>query len=191
MQPTVDQSERITGRLAAGLRKLGWIVVTLAVVGWLVFLHYTLPRTSVVQLTVTDVVRMDRPVGDTAGPPTTRDVRFVNALAPDGDARVYRNEDTGWGWPPYFKFDSGTLASEADGIIRNSPDAWVLVSYYGWRIEMFSEFPNLLDVEIVEKDHSHIPWFTIMIVVVIHGALLWLVLSVRRRWRRRKPNPES
>ena len=84
------------------------------------------------------------------------------------------------------------MASEADGIIRNSPEAWVLVSYYGWRIEMFSEFPNLLDIDVVEKDYSHIPWLTITVVIVIHGALIWLVVSVRRLWRRRRtPKPEA
>ena len=31
-----------------------------------------------------------------------RDVRFIDAVRPGGRVFVYRNEDTGWVWPPYF-----------------------------------------------------------------------------------------
>ncbi len=32
------------------------------------------------------------------------------------EVMVYRNEDTGWGWPSYFKFDTANLQTEADDL---------------------------------------------------------------------------
>ena len=78
------------------------------------FLHYSLPSRDIVRIVGTDVVRTDVEGRDAQGNTITvsRDVRFINAKWPDGRDRVYRNEDTGWGWPPYFKFDTADLAAE-------------------------------------------------------------------------------
>ena len=43
----------------------------------------------------------------------TVDVRFIAAVRPNGKPFVYRNEDTGWIWPPYFKYDSSNLQAKA------------------------------------------------------------------------------
>ena len=101
------------------MTNLKWLVrivlfLALCFVG--AFLHYTLPSTSVVQVTRTDVKRMDE--GSDRHPSDgiairTRDVRFINTVTRGGSVRVYRNEDTGWGWPPYFKFDSADFTAKA------------------------------------------------------------------------------
>ena len=98
------------------------------------FLHYNLPRTDVVQFTGTDVKRMDRK--DPNSGSSTRDVRYLNAITRTGKIRVFRNEDTGWGWPPYFKFNSADLSAEAQSLMQNPGKPWARVRYYGWRIKM-------------------------------------------------------
>jgi hypothetical protein len=64
----------------------------------------------------------------------------------DGNTRVYRNEDTGFLWPPYFKFDSEDLQTEA----RTSPRVpttpqWVSITHYGWRMNVFSDLSECGD----------------------------------------------
>ena len=83
----------------------GWMLILFAV------LHYTLPQTDVVRIVNTDIRRMDFGANaifysSEATASGNVDVRFIEGVDPDGDAAVFRNEDTGLGWPFYFKFDS-------------------------------------------------------------------------------------
>ena len=68
--------------------------------------------------------------------------------------RVYRNEETDWGFPWYFKFDSGNLQAEAQSLVSSAEaPKWVLVTHYGWRIPMLSMFPNVVEL----KQHRSSP----------------------------------
>lgn len=153
------------------------------------FLHYSLPQRDVVRVVGTEVKREDETVtaadGDTEV--VTRDVRQINAFDADGSPRVYRNEDTGFGWPPYFKFDSATLQTEAADLVstRAEPE-WVAVRHYGWRSEWLSIYPNALGIRAVEgPDARLVPW-TAIVVLLIFAALaatlvrLWLNFKDRR-----------
>ncbi len=64
---------------------------------------------------------------------------------------VYRNEDTGWGWPPYFKFDTTNLQAEAADL-RSTAAApqWAIMTHYGWRNEFLSIFPNAIGIRAVD-----------------------------------------
>ena len=86
---------------AVQIAKYSLLAVLALAVG--LFLHYNLPRTDVVRITGTDVKRIDRKGEEQT--PRTRDVRYINTVTRSGKVRVFRNEDTGWGWPPYLKFD--------------------------------------------------------------------------------------
>jgi hypothetical protein len=113
---------------------------------------------------------------------TTRDIRFIDAVYEDGETvMVYRNEDTGWFWPPYFKWDSSTLQAEATNLRSTSTDPqWVVVTHYGWRIPLLSAFPNAVSVTPVDgPDVQLIPWVNI----VILSFLLFSVLFIRAMWR--------
>ena len=142
------------------------------------FLHYNLPRTDVVQLTGTDVKRMDRQ--DPQSGAKTRDVRYLNAVTQDDKVRVYRNEDTGWGWPPYFKFNSADLSAEAQNLIQKPEKPWVRVRFYGWRIKVFSLFPNAISLKVVDKDYTHIPWFNIVFLTLLGVGIFYVVRVLRR-----------
>lgn len=99
-----------------------------------------------------------------------------------GDVMVYRNEDTGWGWPPYFKFDTSNLQAEAADLRSTSADPqWVVIKHYGWRNEFLTIFPNAISVRPVDgPDVRIIPWINIIILTTL-AALIWAIYV---RWRR-------
>ena len=154
-------------------------ILAVTVVG---FLHYNLPRTDVVQITGTDVKRVDRK--DPSAGTRTRDVRYLSTVTRHGKVRVFRNEDTGWGWPPYFKFNSADLAGHAQLLIQNPEKPWVRVRYYGWRINVFTLFPNAVSLKIVGEDYTHIPIFNIVLIMLLIGAGVVLWLLIRRLMER-------
>jgi hypothetical protein len=173
------------------------IIFGLLIIVLVGFLHYTLPSRDIVQIVGTDVKRMD--VGQYAwfwaSPDAntntnyTRDVRFINAAWPNGDPRVYRNEDTNWSWPPYLKFDSGNINAEAQALAKSQETIWVAVSHYGWRIKLLSIFPNAYRIKQVEGPSAFlIPWFNIVFI----GALIsfiWIIIRAVRRFKNRHVDP--
>ena len=105
------------------MRAAKWVVtlLVLAVAG--TFLHYVLPKRAVVYVTSTenrivspDEVRGFRSLNETATGAegqALNDVFFINTTRRDGGPLVFRNEDTGFGFPFYLKFDSANLQAEA------------------------------------------------------------------------------
>ena len=146
------------------------------------FFHYNLPRTVVVQISGTDVKRIDKKNSSDKNQSNnntsakaarqTSDVRFINSMSRSGKTIVFRNEDTGWGWPPYLKFDSADLTAEAQAFAADQAKPWVLVKYYGWRIKVFSMFPNAVNLKVVDRDYSHFPLFNIVFFVLLITVVL-------------------
>ncbi len=178
--------------------KLAFWVIRLLLIGlFIAFLAYFLPSRDIVQIVGTDVKRMDvgkrpwawdKPDSGTKGEPT-RDVRFIYAKWPDGKPRVYRNEDTGWGFPPYFKFDSADLAAKAEGMASHEGDNWVAISHYGWRIPVFSIYPNAYKIKRVSGTNALlIPWFNIIFLslLALFLAYSWLAW---RNFRKKRIEP--
>jgi hypothetical protein len=170
------------------LKNIKIVVVVLLVVAVGLFLHRNLPRTAVVQITGTDIKRVDKSgekakeaQKDAQGSAAVRttDVRFINTVSRSGDVMVFRNEDTGWGWPPYFKFNSADVTARAQSFETAEAKPWVRVRYYGWRIRMFSMFPNAVSLKEVDKDYSHIPVFNIIVLSV----LVILAFFIKRKYK--------
>ena len=152
------------------------------------FLHYHLPRTAVVTIEGTDVKWMDRSGRlssrrDMKGG-VVRDVRFINTVTREKKVLVLRNEDTGWGWPPYFKFNSSDLVAQAQAFARTEPSPTVLVTFYGWRLQLFSLYPNVVRMRAVSPDYSHFPWFNIIFLLLLVGGLLFIRLKVKQLYER-------
>ena len=182
------------GHIAPYLRDMTYIAWTARIIVFLViagFLHYTLPQREIVRIVSTYEERQDfggwtsifwasAPSASAQGS-TSRDVLFIQSVKADGSTMVYRNEDTGWGWPPYFKFDTADLQTEAaDAISTREDPRWYAVRSYGWRSNLFSIFPNALSMRPVESpDVRLIPWFNIIFLTV---ATL-IVLTIWRLWR--------
>ena len=163
-----------------------WALIVLAVGFCVAFLHHYLPSHDIVRVVGTEVKRMDveSPGGDTpgAGAVASRDVRFIEAIWPGGAPRVYRNEDTDWNWPPYFKFDSSNLAAEA-GDLASTKEApvWVMVTHYGWRIPVLSMFPNAIQIRKADgPDEAIIPWFNIVALTILGAVTLGLYRRISR-----------
>lgn len=119
-----------------------------------------------------------------------RDVQFIQAVRPNGKSIVYRNEDTGWGWPPYFKFDTANLYTEANDAISNkeTPE-WVSVTHYGWRSQVLSLFPNAMGIKPVPgPDATIIPWVNIVILTFLAVVLL-LIWRMLAQFRERTITP--
>lgn len=167
-----------------------WIFYAVLALITFAFFHYVLPQHDIVRVTATEVIRTDftgfnrrfyaqADSGNVDG--TTRDIRLINTVRPNGKVMVYRNEDTGWIWPPYFKFDSSNLQAEAgDEISTKSNPTWVKITHYGWRNEFFSIYPNAVGVKPVAGPDvgTGWPWFNTIFLAV----LLVLLLMVRRIW---------
>lgn len=162
------------------------------------FFHYTLPQHDVAQIVGTENRRIDfgensifwasPDAGTAAG--ANRDVFFIQTRQADGDVMVYRNEDTGWGWPPYFKFDTSNLQAEARSLESSSEaPKWVVVKHYGWRNEFFTIFPNAISVrEVAGPDVRIIPWLNIIILTAFF-AIVWAIWVRWRRFREARIDP--
>lgn len=169
---------------------MAYIKWTVTILIWLLvaaFLHYTLPRWDVVVISNTESKR-ERPADvplfwSSANPPTeVRDVYYIQAQTEGRKVRVYRNEDTGYGWPPFFKFNTSDLQAEAAGLTSTIANpTWVAVKHYGWRVNLISIYPNVLRIkEVSGPDVRIIPWTSIVILVAL-AAAFW---ALRVRWVR-------
>jgi hypothetical protein len=145
------------------------------------FLSYYLPNREIVRIVGTENVRVGVDATNRDGQliSRSRDVRYIKAADERGRPRVFRNEDTGFGWPPYFKFDAADLAAEAEAAVSpESNPRWMIVTAYGWRINMLSAFPNAVSIRPAEgPDQTLIPWFNIVVLI----ALALAILAIRRR----------
>ncbi|MEM9966828.1 MAG: DUF1523 family protein [Pseudomonadota bacterium] len=156
------------------------------------FFHYTLPQVDIVRITETENRRVDFGVNslfwasaDVGSDQNTanRDVYFILTRRADGGVMVYRNEDTGWGWPPYFKLDSSNLHAEAsDAKSTAEAPQYYAIKHYGWRSELLTVFPNAISIRAVEgPDVSKgIPYFNIIVLTLFSAVSygIWV------RWRR-------
>ncbi|MGJ8625061.1 MAG: DUF1523 family protein [Yoonia sp.] len=163
------------------------------------FLHYVMPQQDIARITSTEVIRTDfstfnrmfyaqADAGASENP--TRDLRLINTVRKstyffglirgDNETMVFRNEDTGWIYPPYFKFDSSDLQAEsAASISTTQPYEWVIVRHYGWRIRFLSIYPNAVSVRPApSEDYRPFPWINL----VIFAALIGGVLFLRAMW---------
>jgi hypothetical protein len=169
--------------------KLKWTFRGILAVLVIAVLHYNLPHHDVVRVTNTYnrqttigsnaffYARAETPIAGVE----RRDIRFIEAVRPNGDVSVYRNEDTGWVWPPYFKYDSANLQAEASNLIStNDHPQWVVITHYGWRTPFFSVYPNAVNIYAVAgPDVWVFPWVSLIVLALLAlGAGM-----VRRMWR--------
>ena len=164
------------------------------------FLHYNLPDRDIVRVVGTFEIRDDKPAGSFgAGAPDAgskkfpnRDVRYISTKRPNDKPMVYANQDTGWGWPPYFKFDTSNLTAEAQDLIlkyQADEEIWVAVRHYGWRIEMFSLYPNAVSMKVVDGPNARLfPIFNIVLLSLLALLLLFIWFKIRG-WKQKNVDP--
>ena len=147
-------------------------------------LHYVLPRHAVVYVVGTEVKLVSQDytaVADGSAIARDHDVFFFNTANPQRtDVAVFRNEDTGMGFPPYFKFDSAELQARAQ-LLAGQPGQLAVVRYYGWRIPMLSMFPNATDLWATDVNEEPWPVFNILFFGLLALLCGWLWWKLRRR----------
>lgn len=170
--------------------KWGFIITLWALIGSV--FHYTLPQVDIVRVTDTYEKRIDpgenrwfwaQADAGTNANATSRDVFFIQSRRVDDKVMVYRNEDTGWGWPPYFKFDTSNLQAEAaDAKSTASDPQYVAIRHYGWRLEFFTIFPNAISLWFVDGPDASkpLPWLNTLIL----GGFAAIFFGIWTRWRR-------
>jgi len=173
-----------------GRTTIRWSVRGLGLLFAFLFLNYTMPSHDIVRITGTDSrlttigwsnwLFYASPDSGTAESTSARQIRLIYAVFPDGESYVYRNEDTGWIWPPYFKYDSSDLQAEASNFVSTQENPkWVMVTHYGWRQAVLSIYPNAVRmVPVAGPDAKPFPWLNIVILVV----LALILLMIRRVW---------
>ncbi|MFT4013398.1 MAG: DUF1523 family protein [Paracoccus sp. (in: a-proteobacteria)] len=181
-----------------------WFLTVLGVLfGILVFLFldYALPSRQTVRITNTynrlteisasNAIFFASPdTGTVQNAQGQRDVRFIDTVRPNGKPYVYRNEDTGWIWPPYFKYDSSNLHAKATDLRSSSGQPqWVSVTSYGWRLSWLSIYPNAISVRPVAGPEARsFNWPAVLILLVL-GAFLGLIWRMWNQFRERSIDP--
>ncbi len=180
------------------MRWLKWIVTTVLVLLVVGLFQYTLPQRDVVRIIDAYEKRQDfgmnsifwaNPDAGTSTQPT-RDVRFIDTIMPDGSVMVYRNEDTSFSWPFYFKFNSSNLNAEAKALISDASNPkWVAIRHYGWRNEFITIYPNATSIKVVDgPDVRLIPWFNIIFFIVL-GLFGLGLFRLMQRFKRSRIDP--
>ena len=140
--------------------------------------NYAMPSYDETYVTGMEVRRMDKDgVISKANPADgeVRDVYFLFTESEPNKVMVYRNEDTGWGLPPYFKFGSADIQAKAQAYANEKQR--VQIKYYGWRINWMNEFRNIVSIKpLLEGETVAKP----MVSYVLYGVIVLLFfLSVQ------------
>ncbi|MFC0308241.1 DUF1523 family protein [Gallibacterium trehalosifermentans] len=162
-----------------------FIIVALVVHGILATgINYVFPSYAISQITGVEVKRVDKdgPISKSNpadGP--TRDVYYIYTQDPKTEkVMVYRNEDTRWGFPFYFKFDSANIQAKAQALANEK--ALVEVKYYGWRITMLDEFSNVVSLKEISPEASVSRPIISYILYVVLLFTLFLSIQFVRGW---------
>ena len=170
---------------------LGYILL-FALFSGLVFHFYT-PSTQIVKITDTETKRVDAEGIISSKNPAdgpTRDVYYISVDTKNDKSVMYRNEDTAWGFPWYFKFNSADIQARASSI-KESGRYGILTSY-GWRLNIPMMFKNIVSLRpTADADAST---FTMYTFVAIGSWLVWIGLIAVQvygyirfsRWREKR-----
>ncbi|MCQ0968897.1 DUF1523 family protein (plasmid) [Paracoccus sp. TK19116] len=167
------------------------------------FLDYSLPSKNTVRITNTynrltyisptnSIFYASDDTGTVENQQGQRDIRFIDTVRANGKVFVYRNEDTGWIWPPYFKYDSSNLHSEATNLKSTASDPqWVSITAYGWRVPFLSIYPNAISIDTVAGPAERPRNWAASIVLVVLFALLVLFWRMWAQFRQRTIQPAA
>jgi hypothetical protein len=164
--------------MAPKLRRIlfGTAIALLVAAGPVALLDYFLPHHALLRVVGAET---RRPIGNSTSQKATRDTFYISAEDVETKKpRVFRNEDTGWGFPFYFKFNSADLQAVAESVAGERGTA--IFTYYGWRIQIFSIVPNVTNIKRAAPDEElPYPWFNFGFGAVVIGGAIWLSLWIR------------
>ncbi|TCP96906.1 uncharacterized protein DUF1523 [Cricetibacter osteomyelitidis] len=146
----------IKSTLRKGIKFFALIVVLVFHIVLFATVNYVFPHYEVTRVTGVEVKRVDKDGPITKANPAdgpTRDVYYIYTQKDGSDKpMVYRNEDTRWGFPFYFKFGSANLQAQASNF--QNEHKLVQIKYYGWRLVMFDEYRNATSMKEVSAGET-------------------------------------
>ena len=110
--------------------------------------NYAMPSYDETYVTGMEVRRMDKDGVISKSNPAdgeVRDVYFLFTESEPNKVMVYRNEDTGWGLPPYFKFGSADIQAKAQAYANEKQR--VQIKHCECRIHWLNEFRNIVSIK--------------------------------------------
>ncbi|WRC06238.1 DUF1523 family protein [Helicobacter pylori] len=127
------------------VRNVVLFILTAIFLALMLLVSYCMPHYSATVISGVEVKRMnenENTPNNKEVKTLARDVYFVQTYDPKDQksVTVYRNEDTRFGFPFYFKFNSADISALAQSLVNQQ----VEVQYYGWRINLFNMFPNVI-----------------------------------------------
>ncbi|WRA17510.1 DUF1523 family protein [Helicobacter pylori] len=127
------------------VRNVVLFILTAIFLVLMLLVSYCMPHYSAAVISGVEVKRMnenENTPNNKEVKTLARDVYFVQTYDPKDQksVTVYRNEDTCFGFPFYFKFNSADISALAQSLVNQQ----VEVQYYGWRINLFNMFPNVI-----------------------------------------------
>jgi len=82
----------------------------------------------------------------------------------------------------------GDLNAQAQSLAKQD-EQWVAVRHYGWRIKLFSIFPNATSIKKVDgPDALLIPWFNIVFIGTLL-LIIFLIWQTINRWKTKNVDP--
>ena len=131
------------------------------------------PQKDVLVVAGTDTKRAEQvPLFGTTATSDGRHTFFIILQKPGGSPTPFKNENTGWGWPPYFKFNAPEIQATAQAMIGQE----VAVTYFGWRNQIFGTFPDIVSLDPAGKNTGTTSWVR-GTVFTLWGLLLVFLFS--------------
>lgn len=157
---------------------LGTIIISIGL-----FISYVMPSYDQVYITGMEVKRMDKDGVISKTNPADgqiRDVYFLFVKDRENKVNVFRNEDTAFSFPFYFKFNSADIQAIAQSYTLTQN--LVEVKYYGWRISYLSEFGNVLSIrELEDYSDRSLPIFSYIIYALLLTLWIYCNILITRR----------
>ncbi|QIW15329.1 hypothetical protein A4G20_02760 [Pasteurellaceae bacterium RH1A] len=146
--------------------------------------NYSFPSYDVTNITSGDVRRVDKDGVISASNPADGEIRDVYYLFTSNNATEkaiqYRNDNTGWGYPFYFKFNSGEIQARAMAFAEKKQT--VQIKYYGWNAPMFNEERKLVSVQAFNEGDSKSLPIVSYILYAFFALTFFLGLQFIRGW---------
>lgn len=147
-----------------------------------VAVNFFMPSYADLNITGVEVKRVDKdgPLSQSNpadGP--TRDVYYIYTRNPENQkVMVYKNEDTRFSFPFYFKFNSANTQALAQAMSNDKSLAQV--KYYGWRVTMFDKFPNVIKLTKIDSPSElSKPYISYILYVLVLLSFIWFFQLVR------------
>ncbi|WQT23564.1 DUF1523 family protein [Helicobacter pylori] len=163
------------------VRNVVLFILTAIFLALMLLVSYCMPHYSAAVISGVEVKRMNEnentPNNNKEVKTLARDVYFVQTYDPKDQksVTVYRNEDTRFGFPFYFKFNSADISALAQSLVNQQ----VEVQYYGWRINLFNMFPNVIFLKpLKESTDISKPIFSWILYALLLGGFFISVRSV-------------